>query len=718
MSTWFYFDANGQKHGPVSGGQLKGLAKAGRITPETVVETETGKTAPAGKVKGLTFIAAEQPQPPPVAAKPSVVAPPAPAPATTEQDPWDWGISASEVTSLMTESQTPKTPPQAYKGPNAGSQVFDWIKNHILLGGLLCVALVLGVFLFFGILNATDIEGKWFQAEKDDRFVQSIELLNDGTGIIDDRPILWETTPEKGSRFVRHGSLHVQYDDTGEDWTIPYHISSSTLTLEFEDGKSNYTRRKKSTASKKKDTDEAVAINDATTQGVLTAAEQADADGYMNRFGRDVIACYLNKYVSPDGKNVQILSDAEKNLALKYVKYFVSKGMDVNAKDNLGITAIHATALVGHVEIADFLVSKGANVQAKDNNGTTPLHVVGLNKNTEIAPFLVAKGADVNVRNNNGITPLHSVTLVGNLESIKFLVSRGADIHAKDNNGVTPLLAATVGNGSMEVIQFLISKGADVQAKSGNGANILHAAAFNRNVEIAEFLVSKGVNIQAKTNASVTPLHMAADGGNIDVAQFLISKGVDVNAKTNTGATPLDYARAKGHTAVATYLTSVGGKAGNPSAIPQGQPSTSLPGGQTRAGQSPAPPMVRPNTTPQPGQTTPRLGTPRIAAHGPLRQLVIALDRYNTDVRQYPTTEQGLNALFVRPADLPASANWKGPYAPLVFQKQRTIDPWGNAYQYARPGKNGRPFDVWSLGPDGKDGTEDDVGHWMEMRDL
>ena len=54
-STWFYYDNNGQKQGPVTGGQLKGLAKAGMITPETIVETEEGKKAPASKIQGLNF---------------------------------------------------------------------------------------------------------------------------------------------------------------------------------------------------------------------------------------------------------------------------------------------------------------------------------------------------------------------------------------------------------------------------------------------------------------------------------------------------------------------------------------------------------------------------------------------------------------------------------------------------------------------------------------
>jgi hypothetical protein len=58
MSTWYYYNEQGERIS-VNGGQLKGLAKAGLITPETMVETEDGKTAPAQKVKGLTFITAE-----------------------------------------------------------------------------------------------------------------------------------------------------------------------------------------------------------------------------------------------------------------------------------------------------------------------------------------------------------------------------------------------------------------------------------------------------------------------------------------------------------------------------------------------------------------------------------------------------------------------------------------------------------------------------------
>jgi len=62
MAIWYYYNENGEKI-EVTGGQLKGLAKAGQITPDTIVETAEGKTAPARRVKGLKFAGTEQSKP-------------------------------------------------------------------------------------------------------------------------------------------------------------------------------------------------------------------------------------------------------------------------------------------------------------------------------------------------------------------------------------------------------------------------------------------------------------------------------------------------------------------------------------------------------------------------------------------------------------------------------------------------------------------------------
>jgi hypothetical protein len=97
MSKWFYYNESGEKI-EVTGGQLKGLAKAGMITPETIVETEEGKTAPARRVKGLTFVATAPPieeetyglaQPkPPVASSPAAEPNPFSAAPSVEPNPF------------------------------------------------------------------------------------------------------------------------------------------------------------------------------------------------------------------------------------------------------------------------------------------------------------------------------------------------------------------------------------------------------------------------------------------------------------------------------------------------------------------------------------------------------------------------------------------------------------------------------------------------------
>jgi general secretion pathway protein G len=79
------------------------------------------------------------------------------------------------------------------------------------------------------------------------------------------------------------------------------------------------------------------------------------------------------------------------------------------------------------------------------------------------------------------------------------------------------------------------------------------------------------------------------------------------------------------------------------------------------------------------------------------------LDVYRLHVGSYPNTNQGLQALRNAPADLPNPARWRGPYS----QKDIPMDPWGNYYQYELIGPE--QFRIWSMGPDGVSGTEDDV---------
>ena len=92
-----------------------------------------------------------------------------------------------------------------------------------------------------------------------------------------------------------------------------------------------------------------------------------------------------------------------------------------------------------------------------------------------------------------------------------------------------------------------------------------------------------------------------------------------------------------------------------------------------------------------------------------VRMLRGAIETFHLEVGRLPTTEEGLSALSTPPADERAKARWRGPY----LDEAVPADPWGNPYVYSMPGRDGRPFALYSLGADGQpggEGNDADVG--------
>lgn len=99
-------------------------------------------------------------------------------------------------------------------------------------------------------------------------------------------------------------------------------------------------------------------------------------------------------------------------------------------------------------------------------------------------------------------------------------------------------------------------------------------------------------------------------------------------------------------------------------------------------------------------------------ARSQVEMLGAALDAYRLDNGRYPTTEQGLAALWDEPVGEPRPRSWTGPY----LKKNVPLDPWGKAYVYRSPAQHSRMgYDLLSYGADGKDGGEGedaDITSW------
>ena len=97
-----------------------------------------------------------------------------------------------------------------------------------------------------------------------------------------------------------------------------------------------------------------------------------------------------------------------------------------------------------------------------------------------------------------------------------------------------------------------------------------------------------------------------------------------------------------------------------------------------------------------------------VAARVQINNFEQALTQYKLNTGLFPTTEQGLEALRVRPNNL---AQWDGPY----LKKEIPKDPWGHDYVYRYPGEHGDEPDILSYGSDGQaggDGMNADIASW------
>ena len=111
------------------------------------------------------------------------------------------------------------------------------------------------------------------------------------------------------------------------------------------------------------------------------------------------------------------------------------------------------------------------------------------------------------------------------------------------------------------------------------------------------------------------------------------------------------------------------------------------------------------------------LGSLAVTAYGPMRKKAnidaakaavsmfeTPLEAYHLHMDAYPPS---LDALRSPPGD--AGSNWSGPYV----KTEIPLDPWRQPYRYESPGRhNPVSYDLWSAGPDGVDGTADDIGNW------
>lgn len=243
------------------------------------------------------------------------------------------------------------------------------------------------------------------------------------------------------------------------------------------------------------------------------------------------------------------------------VEKWLTQGLDVNS-------ALNGAVLAGDLERIRFLLSKGADVNARDGLGQYLIHIAAEQRDMDVIAELLDEGADIEARDNDGWTPLMHAAAQDNVPAVQLLASRKANINATTPDGYSAL-AYALADGRFAAAKALIDVGASVSQPAGlQKLTPLMIVASQRPIkqrsmalvegvgplDLAQLLVARGADVNAASITGMTALMVAAVHNNPAMIGVLAQLGAHVSAKEAGGRTARDLAEANGNAAALNIL--------------------------------------------------------------------------------------------------------------------------------------------------------------------
>uniref|UniRef100_A0A182PFC5 Ion transport domain-containing protein n=1 Tax=Anopheles epiroticus TaxID=199890 RepID=A0A182PFC5_9DIPT len=252
------------------------------------------------------------------------------------------------------------------------------------------------------------------------------------------------------------------------------------------------------------------------------------------------LACYIGDYRVTE----LLLQHGAKahSGSLECVTLLLAQHVDINA----GIeqhSALHYAVMRNSKRCVEYLLAHGANPNTPQVYTQTPLHVAAALGYAECMELLLAHGADARSQyGQKKITALHLAASENYLECVRLLVAAGANIDARNRDQQTPLHLACLSQ-CHETVTYLIGQRADVHAVYRDGRTALHASIVkeSRFWDCTLSLLKAKVDVNRADNFGYTPLHIAALNEFSTCVYMLIEYGADITARTNGGVSALSF---------------------------------------------------------------------------------------------------------------------------------------------------------------------------------
>ena len=240
------------------------------------------------------------------------------------------------------------------------------------------------------------------------------------------------------------------------------------------------------------------------------------------------------------------LIEATKTRDTAAVHALIEQGVDVNAPQADGATALHWAAHWDDLGTVTLLLESGADVHATNELGVTPLYLACQNASTAMVETLLAAGANPNATLPSGESVLMTAARTGSADAVRALLERGADPNARETSHQQTALMWAVSHDHPTVAQALIDHDADVHARSRIRDRVVHTG--------DRLLDRFSGSLENRNLGGFTPLLFAAREDAVESARVLLAAEANVNDTAPTGASALVIAAHSGRGNVAALL--------------------------------------------------------------------------------------------------------------------------------------------------------------------
>ncbi|MCF0039816.1 ankyrin repeat domain-containing protein [Dyadobacter fanqingshengii] len=285
-----------------------------------------------------------------------------------------------------------------------------------------------------------------------------------------------------------------------------------------------------------------------------TDAAGNNAFSYAARAGKiDVLKALLAKGVPANSDAILMAAQGSRGGAnsIEVYQYLESLKLKPTVIGKNGENALHAIVRKPkQEEIIRYFLSKGVDVNKADEDGNTVfMNAAASNRDTATIGILLSTVKNVNQVNEKGVSALAMAVRGNSPEVISYLIGKGADINTTDKNGdnlafyLTQSYNGRTANEFGPKVKVLQDKGFKIAAPAKNGNTLYHVAVAKNDLALVKLLEAYQIDVNAKNAEGITALHKAAMVSKDDaMLKYLLSIGAKKDIETNFKETAFDLA--------------------------------------------------------------------------------------------------------------------------------------------------------------------------------